>query len=484
LTPAATQRAKNLALALLAMAQFVVVLDASIVNVALPSIGRDLDFAQDDLSWVVNAYTLVFGGFLLLGGRLADLLGRRRMFVYGMWLFAIASFAGGLAQSDIWLVAARAVQGLGAALISPAALAILATTFSEGAERNKALAVWGAVAGSGGAVGVLLGGMLTEWAGWEWVLFVNTPIGIAAALLAPRLLDESRDESSPSFDVAGAVSVTAGLALLVYTLIDANDAGWGSTQTLALGGLSLVLLAAFIVIELRRRYPLIPFSIFRLRTLRGANVIGVLLGMSLFSMFFFISLYMQQVLGYDPLKAGLAYLPLAGLIIISAGGASQLVARVGFKPVLITGLLFTAAGLFWFSQVSAPDGSYVGDVLFPEMLAAVGLGLSFVPVTIGSVTGTKPSEAGLASGLINTSEQIGGALGLAVLVTVATNRTDTVFASGERNPAVALTEGFQDAFFAAGIMAIVAALLAAVLISSQDSREMAETAESEAAIPA
>ena len=482
-----TQRAKNLALALLATAQFVVVLDASIVNVALPSIGRDLDFAQGDLSWVVNAYTLFFGGFLLLGGRLADLLGRRRIFIYGMWLFAIASLAGGLAQSDIWLVAARAVQGLGAALISPAALSILTTTFAEGAERNKALAVWGAVAGSDGAVGVLAGGMLTEWAGWEWVLFVNTPIGIAAAFLAPRLLDESRDESAPSWDIAGAVTVTAGLALLVYTLVDANDAGWGSAQTLGLGALSIALLVAFVIIELRRRYPLIPFSIFRLRTLRGSNVIGLLLGMSLFSMFFFISLYMQQVLGYDPLKAGLAYLPLAGLIIVSAGGASQLVARFGFKPVLIAGLLFTAAGLFWFSRVS-PDGTYVGDVLFPSMLAAVGLGLSFVPVTIGAVTGTKPSEAGLASGLINTSQQVGGALGLAVLATVATNRTGDVLASGERNPAVALTEGFQDAFFAAGVMAIVAAVLAAVLISTRDSREMAELArsgeESPAAIPA
>ena len=306
-------RSKNMALALLATAQFVVVLDASIVNVALPSIGRDLDFAQNDLSWVVNAYTLVFGGFLLLGGRLADLLGRRRIFIAGMWLFAFASLAGGLAQSEIWLVSARALQGLGAALISPSALSILTTTFAEGAERNKALAVWGAVAGSGGAVGVLAGGMLTQWAGWEWVLFVNVPIGIAAALIAPRILDESRDESNPSWDMAGAVTVTAGLALLVYTLVDANDAGWGSAQTIGLGALSLALFAAFVAIELRRRYPLIPFSIFKLRTLRGSNIIGLLLGMSLFAMFFFISLYMQQVLGYDPLKAGLAYLPLAGL---------------------------------------------------------------------------------------------------------------------------------------------------------------------------
>jgi EmrB/QacA subfamily drug resistance transporter len=476
MSPAETARAKTFILALLAMAQFVVVLDASIVNVALPSIGSALDFAQDDLSWVVNAYTLTFGGFLLLGGRLADLLGRRRMFVYGMWLFALASLVGGLAQSDIMLIAARAVQGLGAALISPAALSILTTTFAEGNERNRALGVWGAVAGSGGAVGVLLGGMLTEWAGWEWVLFVNVPIGIAAALVAPRLVAESRDDSSPSFDVAGAVSVTAGLALLVYTLVDANNAGWGSTQTLALGALSVALLVSFVLIERRTRYPLVPFSIFRLRTLRGANVIGLLLGMALFAMFFFISLYMQQVMGYEPLKAGLAYLPLAGLIIVSAGGASQLVARFGFKPILVTGMLFIAAGLYWFSHVSAPGGTYVGDVLFPSMLAAVGLGLAFVPVTIAAVTGTKPAEAGLASGLINTSQQVGGALGLAVLATISTGRTNDVLAAGGSSKAVALTEGFQDAFLAGAVIALVGAVLAAVLISSRDSREMAEAA--------
>jgi EmrB/QacA subfamily drug resistance transporter len=475
-SPPDTPRAKNLALALLAMTQFVVVLDAAIVNVALPSIGRDLDFARDDLSWVVNAYTLFFGGFLLLGGRLSDLLGRRRMFIWGMVLFAAASLAGGLAQSDIWLIAARAVQGLGAAIVSPAALSIVTTTFTEGAERNRALGVWGAVAGSGGAAGVLLGGILTETLGWEWVLFVNTPIGIAAALLAPYLLNESRDARSPSFDFAGAVSVTGGLALLVYTLVDANDVGWGSTQTIVLGAISVALLAAFLVIEARRRYPLMPFSIFRLRTLRGANVVGLLIGMSLFSMFFFISLYMQQVLGYEPLEAGLAYLPLAGLIIISAGVASQLVTRIGFKPTLIVGLLLVAAGQVWFSQVSAPGGSYVGDILFASMLAAVGLGFAFVPVTIASVTGTRPDEAGLASGLINTSQQVGGALGLAVLATIATGRTDDVIASGERNPAIALTEGFQDAFLAGAGLALLGALLAAVLISSKDSREHAEAA--------
>src|SRR5919206_3666563 len=439
-------RSKWLALALLAMAQFVVVLDASIVNVALPSIGRDVDFAQDDLSWVVNAYTLVFGGFLLLGGRLADLLGRRRIFIYGMWLFAVASLAGGLAQSDIWLVAARAVQGLGAALISPAALAILATTFAEGAERNKALAVWGAVAGSGGAVGVLAGGMLTEWAGWEWVLFVNTPIGIAAALIAPRVLPESRNDGARHFDVAGAVSVTAGLSVLVYALVDANKAGWGSARTLGLLALAVALIAAFVAIELRTRAPLVPFpGIFRIRTISGINATALLIAMALFSMFFFISLYMQQVLGYDALKAGVAYLPLAFGIIVSAGAASTLVTRFGFKPVLIAGLLLTAGGLIWFSRVSV-GGSYVGDILFPSLLAAVGLGLAFVPMTVAAVAGVEAHEAGLASGLINTSQQVGGALGLAILATIANSRTDDLMASARADPPApphAVTAGVQ-----------------------------------------
>jgi EmrB/QacA subfamily drug resistance transporter len=467
---------KWLALALLATAQFVVVLDASIVNVALPSIGRALDFNQDDLSWVVNAYTLMFGGFLLLGGRLADLLGRRRMFIAGLVLFSLASLLGGLAQSEIWLILARGIQGLGAALVSPAALSIVTTTFAEGAERNKALGVWGAVAGSGGAAGVLLGGMLTEWAGWEWVLFVNVPIGIGAALLAPRLLKESRDEESTRhFDLLGAFTVTAGLALGVYALVDANNAGWTSTQTLGLGAVSLLLLAAFVAVEQRSKQPLVPFSIFRLRSLRGSNVVGLLIGMSLFAMFFFISLYLQQVLGYSALKTGLAYLPLALFIIFSAGGASQLVTRVGFKPTLIAGLLFVAAGLYWFSHVST-GGTYLGDVLFPSLLAAIGLGLSFVAVTIGAVTGTKPDEAGLASGLINTSQQVGGALGLAILSSIANNRTDSV-ATGGASPLHALTEGFQTAFLVGTGFALAGAFFAAVLISSRDSREQVEAAK-------
>ena len=304
-TPAYTPRAKNLALLLLAMTQFVIVIDASIVNVALPSIGSHLHFSRTDLSWVVNAYTLTFGGFLLLGGRLADLLGRRRMFMVGLVLFSLASLAGGIAQSEGWLIVARAIQGLGAAIVSPAALSIITTTFAEGSERNRALGIWGAVAGAGGAAGVLLGGILTSGLCWRWVLFVNVPIGIASAVLAPRTLVESRaEDGTRTFDLPGAVTVTAGLSLLVYAIVNAVNAGWGSSETLLLIAGAVVLLTAFLLIESRQRQPLMPFSIFRLRTLRGANIVGLLIGMSLFSMFFFISLYLQNVLHYSPIGPG------------------------------------------------------------------------------------------------------------------------------------------------------------------------------------
>ena len=459
-----------LALVLLAAAQFVVVLDASIVNVALPSIGESLSFSQDDLSWVINAYTLTFGGFLLLGGRMADLLGRRRMFIAGLIVFAGASLAGGLAQSDVWLIAARAVQGLGAALLSPAALSLVTVLFAEGAERNKAMGVWGAVAGSGGAAGVLLGGMLTEWAGWEWVLYVNVPIGIAAALLSPRLLPESRAEGARHFDVAGAVSVTLGLSLLVYSLVNANQAGWASAETLILLAVAAVLLVGFVAIERRTKAPLVPFpGIFRHRSITGINVTALLIAMALFSMFFFISLYMQQVLGYDALEAGLAYLPLAFGIIVSAGIASQLVTRFGVKPVLVTGLLLTAVGLLWFSQISV-GGNYVGDILFPSLLAAFGLGFAFVPMTIAAVAGVEPHEAGLASGLINTSQQVGGALGLAVLAAIANSRRESLTEAGTAMP-TALTEGFQLALTVGAGFAVVGAILALLLVGNGDREE-------------
>jgi EmrB/QacA subfamily drug resistance transporter len=472
-----TPRAKNLALLLLAMTQFVIVIDASIVNIALPSIGRALSFSQTDLSWVVNAYTLTFGGFLLLGGRLADLMGRRRMFMVGLIVFSAASLAGGLAQSEPWLIAARAVQGLGGAMVSPAALSIITTTFAEGGERNRALGVWGAVAGAGGAAGVLLGGVLTSGLSWRWVLFVNVPIGLLCTFLAPRILIESRAEvETRSFDVPGAITVTAGLSLLVYALVDAVNAGWGSAATLGKIAGALVLLAVFVVIERRQRAPLMPSSIFRLRTLRGADTVALLIGMSLFSMFFFVSLYMQQVLHYSALKAGLSYLPLAFGIILSAGAASVGVTRFGFKPVLVTGLLFVAGGLLWFSRVPPHGGSFAADVLGPSLLAAIGLGLSFVPVTIAAVTGTRPHEAGLASGLVNTAQQVGGALGLAILATVANSRTKGLLHGGGHDLAYALTKGFERAFLVGTGFALIGALLAIVLISSRDSREHSQSA--------
>jgi EmrB/QacA subfamily drug resistance transporter len=469
------QRRRWIALALLCVAQFVVVLDASIVNVALPTIGSALNFSQDNLSWVVNAYVLTFGGFLLLGGRMADLLGRRRVFMGGLILFALASLAGGLATNDAQLIAARAVQGLGAAILSPAALSIITTTFRDGAERNKALGAWGAVAGSGGAAGVLLGGVLTEYAGWEWVLWVNVPIGLAAAAIAPRLIAETRSESETrAFDIAGAVSVTAGLAALVYALVEAPDAGWGSGQTIGLLAGSLALLGAFVAIERRSASPLVPFSIFRIRTLTGANVVGLLTGASLFSMFFFISLYMQNVLGYSAIKAGLSYLPLAVSIIIAAGVASQLVTKVGFKPILATGMLLISGGLLWFGQIS-PDGGFLSDVLGPSLLAAVGLGFAFVPQTIAAVSGVADREAGLASGLINTSQQIGGALGLAVLSTVAFPQIDDAAAASGGQPSLgALTDGYADAFMVGSGIALLGVFATLFLIRTRDSRAHVE----------
>jgi EmrB/QacA subfamily drug resistance transporter len=422
---------------------------------------------------VINAYVLTFGGFLLLGGRLADLLGRRRVFIGGLLLVAAASLAAGFAANEGQLIAARAAQGLGAAIISPAALSIITTTFRDGSERNKALGAWGAVAGAGGAAGVLLGGILTDGLGWEWVLWVNVPVALLVAALAPTLIAESRSESeSRHFDTAGAVSVTAGLSLLVYAIVDATNVGWGSLQTLGLLGVSAALLAAFVAIELRSHAPLVPFRIFRLRTLTGANAVGLLVGGSLFSMFFFITLYMQQVLGYSAIDAGLSYLPLAVMIIVASGIGSVLVTRIGFKPVLAAGMAFIVAALVWFSQVSV-GGGFVSDILGPSLLAATGLGFAFVTTTIAAVSGVRDQESGLASGLINTSQQIGGALGLAVLATIANSRTDDLVASSGGDPAAltnALNEGFQAAFLGGAAIAGLGLMLTLVLIRGRDSR--------------
>jgi EmrB/QacA subfamily drug resistance transporter len=469
----AAQRRKWLALALLATTQFVIILDAAIVNVAIPSIGRDLKFSQGNLTWIPNAYALTFGGFLLLGGRMADLLGRRRLFMGGLVLFSIASLLGGLSQSEEQLIAARALQGLGAALLAPSALSMVTNMFEEGAERNKALGIWGAVSGSGGAAGVLLGGILTEYAGWQWVLWVNVPIGVIAAILAPRLLVESRRETDlRHFDALGAISVTAGLSLLVFALVDTINAGWGSTQTLSLLAGAVVLLVSFVFIELRSKDPLMPFGIFRLRTLTGANVVGLLVGAALFAMFFFLSRYMQEVLGYSALKAGLSYLPLALAIIGSAGAASVLVTKLGFKPVLLAGLVLITIGLLWFAQVPE-NGRYLSNLVVPMVISAVGLGFAFVPITIAAVSGVSKDESGLASGLINTSQQVGGALGLAVLGTIAASKTtDLMTIAGGSQAALpgALTEGFQRAFLVGAGFAVIGIIATLVLVRGEDSK--------------
>ncbi|GAA2603077.1 MFS transporter [Actinomadura fulvescens] len=455
---------RGLALALLVTVQFVLILDASIVNVALPAIGRDLHFDQADLSWVANAYTLTFGGFLLFGGRIADLAGRRRMFVTGLALFTAASLAGGLAPTSAALVAARAVQGLGAALVAPAALSLIMTLFEPGPERNRALGLFGAVAGAGGAAGTILGGLLTDWFGWASVLYVNVPIGVVAIGLAPLLLPEARDHAVRGFDLIGAASITGGLALLVYTLVDANDAGWSSAQTYGLGGVALALIAVFFVAEARVAHPLVPLRIFRRRDLRGANLVAVAMTMAIFPMFFVMTLYLQQVLGYGPVKAGLGQLPVALAMGVGAGVGSQLVTRFGFRVPLAGGLLVVAAGLVWFAQMPAPGGDYLVDVFGPALVMGVGGGVTFVATTIAATAGASPAESGLASGLINTTQQVGGALGLAVAVAVSTAVTKDAFTSGERVPSVALNEGFQAGMLTSAGLAVLGAVLALVLI--------------------
>ena len=463
--PASADR-KWLALALLCAVQFMVVLDIAIVNVALPSIQVDLGFSQENLQWVISAYALLFGGFLLLGGRAADLLGRRRLFMAGTILFGVASLLAGFAWSDEALIAARALQGLGAAIITPAGLSILTTTFAEGKERNAALGAWGGVGAFGAVAGVLLGGVLTDALSWEWIFFVNVPVAALALGLAPVLLRESHDLTVRSFDAPGAVLVTGGLVALVFAITQAHEFGWASVETIGILAGSATLLGAFLAWEARAAEPLMPFSIFRLRTLTGANVAGFILGTAVFAMFLMLTLYMQQVLGYSAMRTGIAYLAVAGTAIVWSGVAAQLVNRVGVKPVLAMGMASLTAGLIYFTQVSV-GGSYVTDLLPGFLLIAVGLGFSFVPISIAALAGVKPSEAGLASGLINTTQQIGGALGVAVLSTIATSTTSDGVTSGTSLP-FALTDGFQAAFIAATAIAVVGIVAALVLIRGDD----------------
>jgi EmrB/QacA subfamily drug resistance transporter len=448
-----SDRRKWLALALLSTVQFMVVLDIAIVNVALPSIQVDLRFSQENLQWVMSAYALVFGGFLLLGGRAADVLGRRKLFVAGIVVFTLASLFAGFAWSEASLIGARALQGLGAAVITPAALSILSTTFTEGRERNIALGVWGAVGGFGGAAGVLMGGVITDGLSWSWIFFLNVPVGAAAAVVTPLLLRESRDASVNSFDAVGAVSVTAGLSATVYAITQAGQDGWLAGRTLSFFALSVVLLVGFVLWERHHPEPLMRFGILHNRTVTGANIAGFILDIATLSMFLSLTLYMQQVLGFSAMKTGVSYLAVALSAIVWSMVAAQLVTRIDVKRVLLVGLTALAGGLAYFTQISV-HGTYLVDLLPGFLLIGMGLGLSLVPISIAALAGIGPAEAGLASGLINTSQQIGGALGIAALSTIATSRTDDALAGGELHPD-ALVTGFHAAFFAGVVVAVI-----------------------------
>jgi EmrB/QacA subfamily drug resistance transporter len=458
-------------LALVSVAFFMTVLDVSIVNVALPSIGRALDFSRENLQWVITAYAIAFGGFLMLGGRAADLLGRRIVFMVGVTLFTIASLVCGLAESEGTLIGARAVQGLGGAIISPAALSIVMTTFEEGPERNKALGIWGALGGSGAAVGVLAGGVLTKYLGWEWIFFVNVPVGAAVLALTLRVVRESRRETERRrYDPLGAVSVTAGLVLFVYAMSKAPEVGWLTARTILLLLASLALLGAFLVIERTVEQPLMPIRIFRVRTVAGANAVAALLGVVIFANFFVLTLYVQNVLHYSALKTGFTFVATAGTAVLSAGVAQALVTRLGPKPVMAVGLALMTGGMLWYSQVPV-DGSYASDLLPGYLMVGVGIAFSFIPVQIAALAGVAERDAGLASGLINTSQQIGGGLGVAIASTVFTSRFDSLVHDGKSIPA-ALTGGYQGAFWALagfGVLALVAAL---VLIRREEMAEV------------
>jgi EmrB/QacA subfamily drug resistance transporter len=467
-TAPASDRTRWFALALLCAVQFMVVLDVAIVNVALPSIQVDLGFSQENLQWVISAYALVFGGFLLLGGRLADILGRRVVFMGGLVIFSVGSLLCGLAWSDESLIAARALQGLGAATITPSALSILTTTFTEGRERNVALGAWGAVGGFGAAAGVLLGGILTDLLSWEWIFFVNVPVGVIGLALAPVLLSESRDAHGQSHDVPGAVLVTSGLVLLVLGITQGRQWEWLSAKTLGVFAVSAVLLAAFALWERRQREPLVRFAIFRLKTLTAANVAGFVMGTALYSMFLMLTLYMQQVLHLSALRTGLGYLAVAGTAVVWANVAAQVVNRVGVKPTLIFGMSMLTLGLLSFTQVSA-GGSYWADLFPGFLILGVAIPFAFVPITIAALAGTKPQEAGLASGLINTSQQVGGALGIALLSTIAVSTTDDEVAGGTALPA-ALTDGFVNAFWAGAAIAFAGVLVSIFLVRGRDLR--------------
>ena len=459
-------------LVILCLAQFMVVLDATIVNVALPSIQRDLGLSEANLQWIINAYTLVFGGFLLLGGRAGDLLGRKRLFLIGLVIFTSASLLNGLATSSGMLIGFRALQGLGAALISPAGLSIISITFEEGAERAKALGVWAAIAVGGSAFGLVLGGWLTQSFSWPWIFFVNVPVGIFAFVAALRLVPESRDEHARRhYDLGGALTVTGGLMTLVYAIVKAEMDGWGSTTTIGLFLVAVALLGSFLVLESRSSHPLVRLSIFRVRSLATANLTMFLVASGMFAMFFFHTLYVQRVLGYHPLKAGVAFLPFTFGIIVAAGISSNLAPRLGVRPVAAVGMLLTALGMLLFARMPV-DGSYLTDVLPGMVLASLGMGAVFMPVTLIATTGLKDEDQGLASGLFNTSQQIGGALGLAILSTIAAGRS-------HGGSSAALVHGFHFAFAGAAVFVIGALVLMVALLRKRHVARIEAAAEAD-----
>jgi EmrB/QacA subfamily drug resistance transporter len=458
-----TDSRRWLTLAIVGAAFFMTILDVAIVNVALPSIQTDLHVAETTVQWVLIAYAITFGGFLLLGGRMADLLGRKRIFIVGLVLFTIASLVCGLATNIGVLIGARAVQGVGAAIISPAALSIVTTTFEEGAERNKALGIWGALGGSGAAAGVLFGGILTKYLGWQWIFYVNVPVGALVFGLTIPFVPESKAElGHHRFDAAGAVTVTGGLALLVYAISKAPDVGWGSARTILLLIASVAILALFTVIELRSRAPLMPFRIFRIRSLLAANIVGFLLGAVIFANFLVLTLYVQQVLGWSALKTGVTFLATAGTTVIWAGVAQALTTRFGPRPVIVVGLLVLAASMGWYTQIPV-HGHYWPDLLPGYLTFALGLAFAFVPVTIAALAQVAPDDAGLASGLINTNQQVGGAIGVAVASTIFITRANHLIHSGH-SQAAAFTSGYQDAFWALIALALLGAFAAFVLL--------------------
>jgi EmrB/QacA subfamily drug resistance transporter len=466
-----------LTLAVVGAAFFMTILDVAIVNVAIPSIQLKLHTTPATVQWVLIAYSITFGGFLLLGGRMADLLGRRLIFLVGLTLFTVASLVCGLAGSIAILIAARAVQGVGAAIISPAALSIVSTSFEEGADRNKALGIWGALGGSGAAAGVLFGGILTKYLGWEWIFFVNVPVGALVFALTPIFVPESRaDMPDRRFDAAGAVTVTGGLALLVYAISKAPDVGWGSARTILLLIASGVILAAFVLIELRGRAPLMPFSIFRIRSVLGANVVGFLLGAVIFADFFILTFYVQETLHWSALKTGVTFLATAGTTVIWAGVAQALTTRFGPRPVIVTGLLVLAASMVAYTRIPV-DGHYWPDLLPAYLTFALGLAFAFVPVTIAALAQVAPREAGLASGLINTSQQIGGAIGIAIATTIFRTKAKDLGFTPQ-----AFVTGYQDAFWALIALALLGAMAAFILLRGVRRQDVVEQEPAEVAV--